>query len=174
MNTTLLQLQRELADSLRGLDPAQTQLRPAANRWSIQQIAEHLLLTYSATETAIEARLVKRTPTRARPNLTQHIAQYTLIRIGYFPTGRKAPQLVTPPSTSQPLSGAQLIAAASDHLTRLDLLCNEAQEIFGPSTRCASHMILGPLSLDQWRRFQLIHGEHHIKQIQAVRKAHSV
>ena len=65
MNNDLQQLQRVITYSLRGLDSAQTQLRPAeqGNRWSIQQIIEHLLLTYSATETAINARLAKRTPT---------------------------------------------------------------------------------------------------------------
>jgi hypothetical protein len=33
-------------------------------------------------------------------------------------------------------------------------------------------MVLGPLSINQWSRFQLIHGEHHVKQILAIRDAH--
>jgi hypothetical protein len=32
--------------------------------------------------------------------------------------------------------------------------------------------VLGPLSVDQWRRFQLIHGEHHLRQIISIRKAY--
>lgn len=175
MNNDLQLLQREIAHSLRGLDSAQTQLRPRARpeRWSIQQIVEHLLLTYSATETAIGVRLEKRTPTRARPSVLQHLAQYTLIRLGYFPHGRKAPATVAPSATEHPLSGEELTQSVRDYLRELDAVFYEGEELFG-SGRCASHMILGPLSIPQWRRFQLIHGEHHVKQILAIRKAHSV
>jgi hypothetical protein len=173
-NSDLHQLYRELAHSLRGLDAAQTQLRPPAhpNSWSIQQIVEHLLLAYSATEIAINARIAKRTPTRAKPNLLQHFGQYTLIHLGYFPTGRKAPPRVAPPPTTSALSGEALTQAVAEHLARLNFLFTEAEKIFGATDRCATHMVLGPLSIDQWRRFQLIHGEHHIKQILAIRQAH--
>ena len=174
MNSDLLILQRELAHSLRGLDATQTQLRPPSRpaNWSIQQIVEHLLLSYSGTEIAINARLAKRTPTRAKPSFMQHFGQYTLIRLGYFPTGRKAPPLVTPPPTAHPLAGEALILAVAEHLTRLNLLLAEAEDIFGATNRCASHMVLGPLSVNQWCRFQLIHGMHHVKQVLAIRQAH--
>jgi hypothetical protein len=174
MNPTLYRLQSEIASTLHGLDATQTQLRPPSgkHKWSIQQIIEHLLLTYSGTEMAISARLVKGTPTRARPNLPQHIGQYTLIRLGYFPRGRKAPPLVTPADTAHPLSGEELAEAAADYIGRLDILCTEAERIFGSANRFASHMVLGPLSVDQWRRFQLIHGEHHLRQIISIRKAY--
>jgi hypothetical protein len=173
-NSDLQRLYRELAHSLRGLDVTQTQLHPPSRpaKWSIQQIVEHLLLSYSGTETAINARLAKRTPTRAKPSLLQHFGQYTLIHLGYFPTGRKSPPLVTPPPTTLPLSGETLTQAIAEHLARLNLLFTEAENIFGATDRCASHMVLGPLSIHQWRRFQLIHGEHHIKQILAIRNAH--
>jgi hypothetical protein len=174
MNSDLQRLNRELAHSLRGLDAKQTQLRPPSRpgNWSIQQIVEHLLLSYSGTETAISARLAKRTPTRARPNLLQHFSRYTITHLGYFPTGRKAPPLVTPQPTTQPLSGEALARAVADHLARLNQLFTEAEDIFGATDRCASHMVLGPLSVDQWRRFQLIHGMHHVKQVLAIRQAH--
>lgn len=176
MNSTLHQLQREIASSLRGLDATQTQLRPPSRpgKWSIQQIVEHLLLSYTGTEMALDARLIKGAPTRAKPALLQRFGQYTVIHLGYFPTGRKAPPLVTPPETTHPLSGEELSHAAAEHLTRVDTLCTEAEKLFGATNRCASHMILGPLSVNQWRRFQLIHGEHHLKQIVAIRKAHNL
>jgi hypothetical protein len=49
MNTTLHRLQREIAFCLDGLDADQTQLQPPArpHKWTIQQIMEHLLLSYS-------------------------------------------------------------------------------------------------------------------------------
>lgn len=177
MNPTLQQLQREIAYSLNGLDAAQTQLQPPSRpeKWNIQQIMEHLLLSYSGTEMALNARLTKRTPTKAKPSIPQYLGQYTLIHLGYFPRGRKAPPLVSPIApTTHPLCGEDLTHAAADHLTQLDLLCAEAEELFGPTCRCAAHTVLGPLRIDQWRKFQLIHGEHHLKQILAIRKAHQV
>ena len=174
MNSTLHQLQREIANSLHSLDATQTQLRPRPSKWSIQQIIEHLLLTYSSTETAIKARLAKRTPTRARPTLAHRISQFAVTRCGYFPTGREAPEPVTPNPTTHPVSGEDLAQTTAEHLARLDLLFTEAETLFGPASQCASHTVLGPLNIDQWRKFQLIHGEHHLKQIAAIRKAHRV
>ena len=177
MNPTLQQLQREIAYSLNGLDAAQTQLHPPSrpDKWNIQQIMEHLLLSYSGTEMALNARLIKRTPTKAKPSIPQYLGQYTLIHLGYFPHGRKAPPLVTPTApTAHPICGDDLTQAASEHLAKLDLLCAEAEELFGCTCRFASHMALGPLRAEQWRKFQLIHGEHHLKQILAIRKAQSV
>jgi DinB superfamily len=174
INSDLQKLYRELAHSLRGLDATQTQLHPPSrpDKWSIQQIVEHLLLTYSGTETAIKARLAKRTPTRAKPSLLQHFSQYAVTRLGYFPTGREAPPPVVPPPTTQPLSGEALTQAVAEQLAGLNGLFVEAENIFGASDRCANHMVLGPLSINQWSRFHLIHGEHHIKQILAIRHAH--
>jgi hypothetical protein len=176
MNSTLLQLRHEIAASLYSLNATETQLRPPSrpSKWSIQQIIEHLLLTYSSTETAINARLAKRTPTRARPTLTHRVFQIAVTRCGYFPTGRKAPEIVTPPLTTHPLCGEDLAQAAAEHLAHLDLLFAEAETLFGPASQCASHAVLGPLNINQWRKFQLIHGEHHLKQIAAIRKAHHV
>jgi hypothetical protein len=173
MNPTLHQLQCEIASSLHGLDATQTQLRPPSRpgNWSIQQIIEHLILTYSGTATGITTRLTKRTPTKAKPTLANRIFQFAVTRCGYFPTGREAPPPVTPQPTSEPLSGPDLIEATAEHLVRLDLLFTDAETLFGSASRCASHPVLGPLNIDQWRKFHLVHGEHHLKQIAAIRKA---
>jgi hypothetical protein len=176
MNSTLTQLQREIANSLHSLDATQTQLHPPTrpDKWSIQQIIEHLLLTYSSTETAITARLAKRTPTRAKPTLTHRVFQFAVTRCLYFPTGRVAPPMVTPQPTTHSLSGEDLTQATARHLADLDLLFNEAETVFGAASQCASHAVLGPLNIGQWRKFHLVHGEHHLKQIAAIRKAHNL
>lgn len=176
MNIDLEQLQRELDSALQGLDSTQTQLRPLARTgcWSIQQIVEHLLLTYKATAAALEARIAKRSPTIAKPTLAQHIGQYTLLRLGYFPRGRTAPLPVTPSPDPPPRSGEQLSLAVAEHLSRLDGLCRQAEEIFGPTRRFASHIVLGPLSVRQWCRFQLVHGHHHAGQVLAIRRGHNI
>jgi DinB superfamily len=174
MNTVLNQLQREIACSLHGLNAELTQLRPPTpSKWSTQQIIEHLLLTYTGAETALIARLTKGRPTLAKPTAYQRIQQFAVCNCGYFPQGRSAPEMVTPAPTTHQLSGAELIAATEDHLSRLDLLCNECEQLFG-KTRFAAHNVLGPLNVNQWRRFQLIHGRHHLNQIAAIRKAHNL
>jgi hypothetical protein len=81
--------------------------------------------------------------------------------------------MVTPPPNSLPRSGSELTEAAGHYLSRLNTLCTQAETLFG-ANRCASHIVLGPLSVDQWRMFQLVHGRHHLKQIAAIRKAHNL
>lgn len=176
MNSDLQLLQRELAQSLHGLDSAQTQLRPPSrpDGWSIQQIVEHLLLTYESTEAGLNARMAKGTPTRAQVSLVQRIQQHAVMRCGYFPTGRKAPLPVTPRSPTHPLSGEELTRVVADRLASLDALCDESEKLFGSSSRCASHAVLGPLKVEHWRRFQLVHGRHHIKQIFFIRGVHNL
>jgi hypothetical protein len=194
MNTVLSQLQHEIASSLQGLSSDQTQLRPSTpGKWSTQQIIEHLLLTYTMSETALNARLTKGRPTQARSTAFQRIQQFAVCNYGYFPHGRKAPEMVTPPPppppragprtttppppppppTAHPLSGNELSTATHDHLTHLDILCNECEQRFG-TTQFAAHNVLGPLNVNQWRRFQLAHGRHHLKQIAAIRQANKL
>jgi hypothetical protein len=174
MNTVLSQLQREIASSLQGLSADQTQLRPSTpGKWSTQQIIEHLLLTYTMSETALNARLTKGRPTQAKSTPLQRIQQFAVCDYGYFPKGRKAPDTVTPPPTSALLSGAELAAATQDHLAHLDTLCNKCQQLFG-GTQFAAHHVLGPLDVNQWRKFHLAHGRHHLKQIAAIRQAHKL
>jgi hypothetical protein len=176
MDPILQQLQQEIAGSLQGLDATQTQLRPSAkdpDKWSIQQITQHLTLTYANTEVAVNARLAKGAPTRAQPTLQQRIRQYAVTTLGYFPRGREAPSPVCPPACSPPLSGEELAQEAAVGLARIDQLFAQAESFFG-SRRAISHVVLGPLNIHQWRRFHLIHGRHHIRQIRAIRAAHRV
>jgi Protein of unknown function (DUF1569) len=175
MDPILQQLQNEIANALSDLDSAQTQLTPSASpeKWSIQQILQHLCLTYAFTETAFDARLAKGTPTQAKPTLQQRIGQYFLTDLGIFPSGREAPERVTPPQIASPVCGSDLTHHSAQHLAHVDKLFNQAEVLFGPG-RCISHMILGPLSIHQWRRFHLVHGRHHLKQIHSIRVAHNL
>lgn len=173
LNFELLHDEFELA--LGGLDERQTQLRPrvSRDRWSIQQIVGHLALTYAATVDAMEARITKGSPTLAKPTLAQRTGQFALLRIGYFPRGRQAPPRVTPlPENAMP--SGNLIANLTDGLREMDRKTAAAEAVFGRSHRTVRHMVLGPLSIDQWRKFHLIHGRHHIKQIRAIRAEHKV
>lgn len=175
MNTILQTLQRELAASITGLDADQTQLQLIhhLDKWSIQQIIQHLLLTYRSTAQVIRTRIDKNSPTKATPGINQRLRQLVLIRCGYFPTGVPAPALVTPASDLSPATGRELSEALASELQQLDLLCTQASTLFGES-RFASHVNLGPLTVGQWRKFHLVHGRHHARQIRAIRRAHGL
>lgn len=176
MNQSFEMLRDELETVLGGLDEQQTQLRPSGdgNRWCIQQVAGHLRLTYGATIEAMDARISKGTATKASPNLMQRVSQFAVIRVGYFPHGRKAPERVTCSTGEIAIPSSPLIARVTEALREMDRRIDAAEAIFGSDRRVISHMILGPLSIDQWRKFHLIHGRHHIKQIWSIRAEHGL
>jgi hypothetical protein len=175
MHDVLRKLQRELADGLSGLTAEQTQLRLALEHWSIQQILEHLLLTYESTSSTFEARIKKGAPTKADPSLQQRAAQFLVTTVGIFPKGRLAPEKVMPPEpTLRALSAAELNARVAEVLFPMDAQLNEAERMFGAKRRAVTHAILGPLSVTQWRWFHFVHGEHHLRQILATRRTFHV
>ena len=175
MHDDLRKLDTEVTNALRGIDSRNMQATPIAHpdKWSIQQIVEHLLSTYRGSIPAISARVDKRSATRAKPNIRQRIAQFFIISLGRFPNGREAPAAVSPslPTTIQ--SGDELAAKVSAELKKLDEVTARGEHVFG-DRRAVAHIILGPLSMRQWRRFHLIHGRHHLKQIRDIRQDHSI
>ena len=176
MHQDLETLRDELERALGGLDDKQTQLRPGgdAARWSIHETVGHLLLTYAATEQVMETRIAKGTMTRAQPSIAQRVGQAVVIRAGLFPRGRTAPEMVCPDPKAAPVPSGILIERVSVALKNLDMRVAAAEKLFGRQGRSVSHLILGPMSLDQWRRFHLIHGRHHIKFIARIREEFGV
>jgi hypothetical protein len=175
MNPTIERLESKLSSALHGLNSSQTQLRLTDDNscWTIQQITEHLLMTYASTSSAFESRLAKGTPTLSRPSPSHRARQFIVITLGLMPGRRKAPPEVTPTRTDHRFSGEQLIASTHKALTHLDVIFSQADQAFGPA-RCLTHFALGPLSASQWRRFHLSHGSHHVRQILAIRRAHGL
>jgi hypothetical protein len=173
MHEILERLESELATVLHGLDARQAQLTPKLHpeKWNIQQIVEHLLLSYRSTTVVLQTRIDKGSATKARPVPQQRFAQFFLIALGRFPRGRLAPPEVSPTLPASLRNGEELTRRVHDDLAGMERAACAAEALFGTG-RCASHMILGPLSIHQWRRFHLIHGQHHIKQIRRIRQDH--
>jgi len=176
MDHDLDELRGALERGLAGLDEGQTQLRRGGDavRWSIQQIAGHLRLTYAATSMAMEARIARGSPTKGRPSPVQRVAQLWVVRLKQFPSGRMAPEAVTADPVAAGLDGETIAAAARAEIVRMDERIGEAEALFGNDCRCVSHMILGPMNVGQWRRFHLVHGKHHLRQIAAIRREFGV
>ncbi|RXH55791.1 hypothetical protein GRAN_2648 [Granulicella sibirica] len=170
MHPVLQKLQRELHDGLAGLSAEQTQTRRGPDKWNIQQIVEHLLLTYESTRLLVEGRIAKGTPTKAMPTVQQRLGQFVIVTMGRFPGGRISPVMVSPPEgTVRMMSAKELDARVAEELYPMDALFAEAERMWGPSRRCMTHGALGSMTAQQWRRFHFVHGEHHLRQILATR-----
>jgi hypothetical protein len=169
MSPELAGLEVRMNAALRALDAEQAQSVPLRrpDAWSIQQIVEHLRLTYESTCATFEVRILKGTPTRAKPTLAQRAGQVAVLRLGYFPSGRQAPERVCPAVRLEPQSGWELAERFCDDLARMDDWIARAERLFGEQ-QAVSHTVLGPLSAREWRAFHRVHGVHHLKQIEAI------
>jgi hypothetical protein len=175
MNSTLHQLEEELIHSVRGLNARQIQLRSSQDPagWNICQIVQHLILTYSSTASSMQSRMAKITPRYISRTPLQKAIQFIVLRFGLLPGRRKAPPIVAPPvHAPEPLPAVgDLASSVSDALSSMDHSLDQAEQVFGTSP-CNTHFALGPLSVAQWRRFHLVHGRHHIRQIIEIRRQH--
>ena len=171
MHSDLHKLERKLLQSLAGLSATQTQATPSARpeAWSIQQIVEHLVLTYKVSSADIEARIAKGHPVKTKSSIQQHVGQFWLIKLGRFPHGFEAPKALAPSGMAPVKNGGELAERVSGALSRLDAVAGVAEKMFG-AKRSVTHLRLGPLSMAQWRRFHLVHGMHHVRQIETIRR----
>jgi len=162
----LRDLQRNLESRATAMTVAEANPRPDG-KWNVAQILEHLYLTYTGTIKGLSRVIEGGKPLARHPTIQDRLRTFVVTRIGYFPEGRKAPAVATPRgldvSTVRTQIGIQ-ISLMNDLLT-------ECARRFGGRTRILDHPILGPLTADQWRKFHLAHGKHHLKQIDRRRSA---
>lgn len=160
-------LQRALDDisaSIEGLTDAELRGHPPG-KWSPAEILEHLMKSFSGT-TYILTRAVEQGQSKARPDTwKQRFGAFVVVRLGYFPTGRQAPEH-TRPSVVPPAEVAQQVRRA---LMDLDDAAARCAARFGERVKVANHPILGAFNLHQWRRFHRIHTRHHMKQIAGMK-----
>jgi hypothetical protein len=117
----------------------------------------------------LERRLAKGSPTHRKRTLKDLWGQFVIIGCGYFPFGRKAPQMVRPElSDLPPLEGTALAAEYRRRLADLERALADAESAWGPTATIATHTILGPLSAPQWRKFHAVHTRHHAKQMDRI------
>lgn len=175
MHPVLARLDREISRALEGLSVDDLHVGPLndSTAWTIYRIVQHLLLTYGSTTAAMEARLKKGRPAQSAISVRQRIARLFVLQIGWIPGRNEAPPEVRPelfPSVPYPAAD-QLLMETRSALGTMDSVLAKAEQHFG-SVACQSHFALGPMSIAQWRRFHLVHGRHHIRQILRIRRMH--
>ncbi len=164
MDPRLAKLRREIASSIAGLSPGEL-TRSVPGKWCSAEILEHLYLTYTGTAKGFSRLLEAGKSLATRATWKQRARSLVVTQIGYMPTGRKAPALALPRGISPEKVTSEILAAIS-HMDELMTLCARK---FGTRSKVLDHPILGPLSIDQWRKFHLVHGLHHVKQIRRLR-----
>jgi DinB superfamily len=171
MHAVLERVVSQIAEELRGLDAESAQLHPngRAHKWTAQQVVEHLILSYRVTTRALESRLAKGRLSRNRSRTyLQWSLQLMMISFGSFPRGVPALDETTPTGRDFPaMNGRELGDLLRQEVDAMDAALDRCRRKFGME-RVAVHPWLGPLRVDQWRRFHVVHGMHHIPQIQSI------
>ncbi len=153
-------LQRELES--RAATMSAEDARPRQDgKWSVAEILEHLYLTYTGTIKGLNRVLEGGKPLARRPSMKDRVRTLVVTRLGYLPEGRKAPTVTVPRALDASTVGAQIGA----QMAAMNDLIDECTRRFGNRTRVLDHPVLGPLTADQWRKFHVAHGRHHLKQI---------
>jgi len=97
----------------------------------------------------------------------ERFGAFVVVGLGYFPTGRTAPEYVQPKG----MPAADIVDASRAALVEFDAAATRCAGRFGQGRKVSNHPILGPFSVRQWRRFHRIHTRHHMKQVAALRSS---
>lgn len=172
MHAVLEGVAAQITRELNGLDAEVSQEYPSGDvrRWNIQQVIEHLVLTYRLTAEALETRLTKGRVTRNQTcTILQRALQLMVLSFGYIPQGAPAMEDTAPVQGAfRAMTGLELSRLLEEELETMDAVLDRCRRKFGME-RVAVHPILGPLRIDQWRRFNALHTAHHLKQIKQVK-----
>lgn len=167
---------RDVAAELGGFDATSAGVHPwgRPHCWSVQQIVEHLVLSMDATRAVLEERLAKGRPGRTlHRSRTEWALQLMILSAGHMPKGVGAPRETTPPESMERSGVRELIERLETAIASLDAVLDQCRQRFGME-RVGRHFLLGPLRVDQWRRYHVLHLRHHLQQMCALREALSV
>ena len=167
MDFCLERLQQDIASATSGLSPEMLSLRPMAGKWSAAEILEHLYLTYTGTTRGFEKCLAAGKPLARTPTWADRARTTFVVGLGNLPAGRKAPANSTP----RGMAPAQVLSEIAVKIADMDRAIAQAEQKFGKNVRLLDHPVLGPLTGPQWRKFHLVHGRLHMRQLRRLRAA---
>lgn len=165
MDDGLKQLHAAITSATEAMNPAQLSFHQAG-KWSAAEVLEHLYLTYKGTVKGCEKCLADDKPFARKPLLSDRVRAAVVVRFGYMPEGRKAPERSVPKG----MIPEDVASAIGPELLSMDSLISQCEARFGKRTRLMDHPVLGPLTATQWRKFHSVHGQHHMKQIRALQQ----
>jgi hypothetical protein len=158
-------LQEEIAAAVAGLSAEQL-IRHPPGKWCAAEVLEHLYLTYTGTVKGFERVAEAGKPLATTQTWTQRGRTLIVVALGYLPSGREAPPVARP----RGLPPEKVLVEIGPKIAEMDGNIARCEETFGSRLKLLDHPILGPLTGAQWRKFHLVHGLHHVKQIRRLRK----
>lgn len=136
-------------------------------KWSSAEIVEHLSLALLVTVKAGRAVLRHRLPEIGPPALWEKIMVAIALGLGRFFVRLRAPRMVNP----RGLGWQEARQAMVQNLIDMDEVLAQCAQKLGAQRPFLPHPVLGPLTVEQWRKFHLIHTRHHMRQVRALRRA---
>lgn len=165
LGSDLQRLRTEIASAIDGISPDDL-ARHTEGKWSIAEILEHLYLSYTGTVKGFERCMEQGKPLARKLVFSDFIKIFVVTKLGYFPGGRKSPKQAAPRATP----AEEFLPNLSSAIAKLDETISRCEERLGKNERLLDHPILGPLTGDEWRKFHLVHGRHHLRQIRRLRQ----
>src|SRR5258707_11242410 len=163
MGPHLKRLQDEIASAVSGLSVEQMSLHPPG-KWCAAEVLEHLYLTYTGTTKGFERVVEAGKSVVSLATFRQRVGAVMVLGFGYLPTGRESPPVARPRGVPQ----EKVLAEIGPAIAVMDEVIGRCEEKIGRGKRLLDHPVLGPLTGAQWRKFHLVHGLHHVKQIRRV------
>jgi hypothetical protein len=108
-------------------------------------------------------------PLRSKPTWKNSVQALVVLRFNYLPKGREAP----PQARPRGLPVEKVLAEILSKMAEMDALLTDCAAKFGGQIKLLDHPFLGPFSIDRWRKFHLVDGLHHVKQMRKLRCAMS-
>jgi len=162
----LEKLQRELAAEIAGLSAEQMSWHKPG-KWCAAEVLEHLYLTYTGTVKGFERVASAGKSLATAQSWKQRGRALVVLGFGYMPPGREAPAVSRP----RGVPTEKVLAEIGSTIVRMDEIIRQCEEKLGRRTKILDHPILGPLTAGQWKKFHLVHGRHHAKQLRRLREA---
>lgn len=159
----LQQLQDEIAAVIAEV-PLERWRSGQPGKWCAAEVLEHLYLTYTGTSKGFERLAATGKPVVTPATWKQRARSLVVLRLGHMPSGREAPKMARPCGLEPEMVRAEIGAKISE----MDARIRQSEEGFGPKTKLLDHPILGPLTGAEWRKFHLVHGRHHLRQIRRL------
>ncbi len=151
--------------SIAGLSESQWRFKPAPDRWSVAEVAEHITVSESAIFGLVQTKFMTSPADPAKRAEVMGKDHIVLERVPDRSRKAQAPEFLKP--TNRWATQAELIRAFEDSLKATmdyDRTTNDdLRDHFGP------HPMLGTLDAYQWILLISAHSERHTKQIEEVK-----
>jgi hypothetical protein len=164
MDSRLERLREDVLSAVHGMSAQQMRWHPEG-KWCVAEVLEHLYLTYTGTIKAFERVLASTEPMASAASPKQRWQTFVVLNFNYLPDGRKAPKQTVP----RGLAVETIRSEVEAKIGEMDAIISRCESRFSRA-KVLDHPVLGPLSAAQWRKFHLVHGKHHVKQILKLRE----